>query len=124
MNKELKNLVEVIKEEDKVFNRTDKECVRIARNMISEIKEIQYMASELAKNYRCKNKFKELIKVSDRLCNFSLRYKYYVNFENSRKRWKVQDKIQKMLLQKKYNGYKKVLEELAKVMSEQVGEGV
>lgn len=124
MNKQLENLAGVIKEEDKVFNRTDKECTRIARNMINEIKEIQYTSEELSKNYRCKNKFDKLMKLSDMLCDFSSRYKYYVNFENSKRRWKIQDKIQKMLLHKKYNGYKKVLEELATVMSEQVGEGV
>ena len=124
MNKELKNLAGVIKEEDKVVKRTDAECIRIARNMINEIKEIKYMASELAENYRCKNKFDKLMKLGDMLCNFSLRYKYYVNYENSKKRWKVQNKIQKMLLTKDFKGYKKALEELATVMQEQVGEGV
>lgn len=124
MNKELEKLVRVIKEEDRIFRRSDKECKKIARRMINEIKEIKEMASELIKNYRCKNKFEELMKISDKLCDFSSRYKYYINLENSKKRWKVQDQITKMLLQKKYNGFNKTLEELVKVMQEQVGEGV
>lgn len=123
MNKDLEKLAVVIKEEDKLFNRTDDECEKIAKNMIRKINEIKEMASELTQNYRCKNKFEELMKISDKLCDFSSRYKYYINLENSKKRWKVQDQITKMLLQKKYNGYKEMLEELSKVMSEQINVG-
>lgn len=123
MNKDLEKLVGVIKEEDKIFHKSDKECKKIARRMINEINEIKEMASELTQNYRCKNKFEELMKISDKLCDFSSRYKFYVNFESSKKRWKVQDQITKMLLQKKYNGYKEMLEELSKVMSEQINVG-
>ena len=60
------------------------------------------------------------------MCDFSLRYKYYINLENSKKRYEVQDRIRQMLLAEKYTGYKNVLENLSKIMQEQinVGEGV
>lgn len=123
MNKELEKLVGVIKEEDKIFCRSDKECEKIAKNMIGEINEIKETAEKLAKENRCENKFENLFRLYSKMCNFSSRYKHYVNFENSRKRWKVQDKILKMILQKKYNGYKEILEELSSVMSEQINVG-
>ena len=61
MNKELKDLVDIIKYEDRFLYRSDEKCMKIAKEMINKIKEIKELAEELVKEYRCKNKFDNLL---------------------------------------------------------------